>query len=223
MTGYIWQKVDSIRQQIPQNVRLIAITKQVSVEAMREAYATGIKDFGENRLQEALLKQEQLQDLKDINWHFIGHIQKNKAKKIIEHFTWIHSVDSLALATRLNKLAGELNRIPKVFLQVKVLSDPNKYGWEVTNLLQDLSQLSQYHNLDFQGLMTILPLDLSSTEVLEAFQETRQLATTIKQKNYSTLTMQELSMGMSGDYMLAIEAGATMIRLGRIIFGERNS
>ena len=223
MTGYIWQKVDSIRQQIPQNVRLIAITKQVSVEAMREAYATGIKDFGENRLQEALLKQEQLQDLKDINWHFIGHIQKNKAKKIIEHFTWIHSVDSLALATRLNRLAGELNRIPKVFLQVKVLSDPNKYGWEVTNLLQDLSQLSQYHNLDFQGLMTILPLGLSSTEVLEAFQETRQLATIIKQKDYSTLTMQELSMGMSGDYMSAIEAGATMIRLGQIIFGERNS
>ena len=222
MTGYIGQKIDSIRQQIPPNVRLIAITKQVSVEAMREAYATGIRDFGENRLQEALFKQEQLQDLKDINWHFIGHIQKNKAKKIIEHFTWIHSVDSLALAKRLNRLAEELNQIPKVFLQVKVLPDPNKYGWQVTNLLQELSQLSQYRHLDFQGLMTILPLGLSSTEVLEAFQETRQLATDIKQKGYANLTMKELSMGMSGDYMQAIEAGATMIRLGRIIFGERS-
>ena len=223
MTGYISQKIDSIRQQVPQNVRLIAITKQVSVEAMREAYATGIRDFGENRLQEALSKQEQLQDIKDINWHFIGHIQKNKAKKIIEHFTWIHSVDSLALAKRLNRLAEELNQIPKVFLQVKVLPDPNKYGWEVTNLLQDLPQLSEYRHLDFQGLMTILPLGLSPTEVLEAFQETKQLATTIKQKGYTNLTMKELSMGMSGDYMQAIEAGATMIRLGRIIFGERNS
>ena len=223
MTGYISQKIDSIRQQIPQNVRLIAITKQVSVEAMREAYATGIRDFGENRLQEALFKQEQLQDLKDINWHFIGHIQKNKAKKIIENFTWIHSVDSLALAKRLNRLAEELNRIPKVFLQVKVLPDPNKYGWEVTNLLQELSQLSQNRHLNFQGLMTILPLGLSSTEVVEAFQETRQLATIIKQKGYTNLTMKELSMGMSGDYMQAIEAGTTMIRLGRIIFGERNS
>ena len=221
--SYISQKIDSIKQQIPRNVMLIAITKQVSVEAMREAYATGIKDFGENRLQEALFKQEQLQDLKDINWHFIGHIQKNKAKKIIENFTWIHSVDSLALAKRLNRLAEELNQIPKVFLQVKVLPDPNKYGWEVTNLLQDLPQLSEYRHLDFQGLMTILPLGLSSIEVVEAFQETRQLTTTIKQKGYANLTMNELSMGMSGDYMQAIEAGTTMIRLGRIIFGERNS
>ena len=221
--SYISQKIDSIRQQIPQSVKLIAITKQVSVEAMREAYATGIKDFGENRLQEALFKQEQLQDLKDINWHFIGHIQKNKAKKIIENFSWIHSVDSLALAQRLNRLAEELNQIPKVFLQVKVLPDPNKYGWEITNLLQDLPQLSQNRHLNFQGLMTILPLGLSPTEVLEAFQETQQLLTKIKQKGYKNLTMKELSMGMSGDYMQAVEAGATMIRLGRIIFGERNS
>ena len=218
----ISQKIDSIRQQIPQNVRLIAITKQVSLEAMQEAYAAGVRDFGENRLQEALFKQEQLQ-LKDINWHFIGHIQKNKAKKIIEHFTWIHSVDSLALAKRLNRLAEESNLIPKVFLQVKVLPDPNKYGWEVTSLLQDLPQLNQYKSLDFQGLMTILPLGLSSTEVLEAFQETRELATNIQQKDYDNIAMKELSMGMSGDYMQAIEAGTTMIRLGRIIFGERNS
>ena len=218
----ISQKIDSIRQQIPQNVRLIAITKQVSLEAMQEAYAAGVRDFGENRLQEALFKQEQLQ-LKDINWHFIGHIQKNKAKKIIENFTWIHSVDSLALAKRLNRLAEESNRIPKVFLQVKVLPDPNKYGWEVTSLLQDLPQLNQYKSLDFQGLMTILPLGLSSTEVLEAFQETRELATNIQQKDYDNIAMKELSMGMSGDYMQAIEAGTTMIRLGRIIFGERNS
>lgn len=218
----ISQKIDSIRQQIPQNVRLIAITKQVSLEAMQEAYAAGVRDFGENRLQEALFKQEQLQ-LKDINWHFIGHIQKNKAKKIVENFTWIHSVDSLALAKRLNRLAEESNLIPKVFLQVKVLPDPNKYGWEVTSLLQDLPQLNQYKSLDFQGLMTILPLGLSSTEVLEAFQETRELATNIQQKDYDNIAMKELSMGMSGDYMQAIEAGTTMIRLGRIIFGERNS
>ena len=221
--SYISQKIDLIKQQIPQNVRLVAITKQVSIEAMREAYAMGIRDFGENRLQEALSKQEQLQDLQEIDWHFIGHIQKNKAKKIIENFTWIHSVDSLALAQRLNRLAAESNRTPKVFLQVKVLPDPNKYGWEVTNLLQDLPQLDRYQNLNFQGLMTILPLGLSSTEVLEAFQKTQQLATAIAQKEYANLTINELSMGMSGDYLMAIEAGATMIRLGRILFGERNS
>ena len=221
MTGSIQQTINLIQERIPQNVKLIAITKQIGIEPMRKAYEVGIRDFGENRLQEALDKQEQLQDLTDISWHFIGHIQKNKAKKIIENFDWIHSVDSLALAKRLNRLARELNLTPKVFLQVKMLRDPNKYGWEITDLLADLSELNQYQQLKIQGLMTILPLGLSAEEVLSAFKETQKLAAEIKQENYLNLSMAELSMGMSGDYLLAIEAGATMIRLGRTIFGER--
>ena len=222
MASHIWHQIQSIRLEIPQNVKLIAITKQVGIEAMREAYAAGIRDFGENRLQEALTKQEQLQDSADLSWHFIGHIQKNKAKKVIEHFDWIHSVDSLTLATRLNRLAGELNVMPKVFLQVKILPDPQKYGWSVEQLWQELPELDRYQHLNIQGLMTILPLGLSSDEVLKAFEEVQKLATAIAQKNYSNLTMQELSMGMSGDYKWAIQAGATQIRLGRIIFGERS-
>jgi pyridoxal phosphate enzyme (YggS family) len=169
MTGYISQKIASIRQEIPPNVELVAITKQIGTDGMREAYEAGIRNFGENRLGEALAKQEQLQDLTDVAWHFIGHIQKNKARKIIEHFAWIHSVDSLALAQRMNRLAAELNLTPQVFLQVKVLPDPDKYGWEVNNLLQDLEQLNQFENLNIQGLMTILPWGLSSTEILKAF------------------------------------------------------
>jgi PLP dependent protein len=221
MTGYISQKIALIRQEIPQNVELIAITKQVSTEAMREAYRAGIRNFGENRLQEALLKQEQLKDLTDVDWHFIGHIQKNKAKKVLQNFAWIHSVDSLSLAQRMNSLAAELNLMPKVFLQVKVLSDPNKYGWEIDNLLQDLELLNQFERLNIQGLMTILPWGLSSVEILKAFEKVAELSTTIRQKNYTNLTMTELSMGMSGDYQLAIQAGASKIRLGRTIFGER--
>jgi pyridoxal phosphate enzyme (YggS family) len=221
MTGYISQKIALIKQEIPPNVELIAITKQVSIEAMREAYKAGIRNFGENRLQEALLKQEQLKDLTDVDWHFIGHIQKNKAKKVLQNFAWIHSVDSLSLAQRMNSLAAELNLMPKVFLQVKVLSDPNKYGWEIDNLLQDLELLNQFERLNIQGLMTILPWGLSSVEILKAFEKVAELSTTIKQKNYANLTMTELSMGMSGDYQLAIQAGASKIRLGRTIFGER--
>ena len=221
MTGYISQKIALIRQEIPQNVELIAITKQVSIEAMREAYKAGIRNFGENRLQEALLKQEQLKDLTDVDWHFIGHIQKNKAKKVLQNFAWIHSVDSLSLAQRMNSLAAELNLMPKVFLQVKVLSDPNKYGWEIDNLLQDLELLNQFERLNIQGLMTILPWGLSSVEILKAFEKVAELSTTIRQKNYANLTMTELSMGTSGDYQLAIQAGASKIRLGRTIFGER--
>lgn len=220
MTGSISRKIDLIKQQIPDNINLIAITKQVSVDAMREAYAAGVKDFGENRLQEALSKQEQLQDLPDISWHFIGHVQKNKAQKIIENFDWIHSVDSLALAKRLDRLAADLACIAKVFLQVKILSDPNKYGWHATELLADLVELNKCQNLDIQGLMTILPWGLSTVETRSAFQETKKLATTIQQKNFSSLSMEQLSMGMSADYLLAIEAGATMIRLGRTIFSD---
>jgi pyridoxal phosphate enzyme (YggS family) len=220
MTGHISQKIALIKQQIPHNVELIAITKQAGVEAMREAYAAGIRNFGENRLQETLSKQEQLKDLTNVDWHFIGHIQKNKVKKIIENFTWIHSVDSLSLAEKMNSLATQLDLMPKVFLQVKVLPDPNKYGWKVSNLLQDLEQLNQFEQLKIQGLMTILPWGLSEVEMLKAFETVAELSTAIRQKNYAHLPMTELSMGMSGDYKLAIQAGATKIRLGRIIFGD---
>ena len=222
MATDICARIKSIGQQVPPEVKLIAITKQIGVEAMRLAYQAGVRDFGENRVQESLIKQEQLQDLVDVNWHFIGHIQKNKAKKVIEHFDWIHSVDSLALAKRLDRLAGELNKIPKVLLQVKMLSDPNKYGWEASKLEGDLAQLNEYRHLDIRGLMTILPYGLSSTEAASAFAQTQQLATKIAQKDYNNLSMEQLSMGMSEDYQLAIAAGATMIRPGRIIFGERD-
>ena len=222
MNGHISQKIASIRREIPRSVELIAITKQVGIEPIREAYQVGVRNFGENRLQEALVKQRQLQDLADVNWHFIGHIQKNKARKVIENFTWIHSVDSLPLAERINRLARELRLMPKVFLQVKVLPDPNKYGWEVESLLQDLEQLNRLSNLNIQGLMTILPWGLSPTATLEAFKAVAELSADIRHKNYPNLPMQELSMGMSGDYQLAIKAGSTKIRLGRTIFGDRH-
>ncbi|MEL6440827.1 MAG: YggS family pyridoxal phosphate-dependent enzyme [Cyanobacteria bacterium J06621_8] len=222
MTGsQITHNIESISQEISPTVELIAVTKQVSIESMRIAYKAGIRNFAENRLQEALAKQQQLSDLSDVTWHFIGHIQKNKAKKVLESFEWIHSVDSLSLAQRLNRLARELRLRPKILLQVKMLPDPNKYGWEVNKLMADLPVLNDCHKLNFQGLMTILPLGLSEEEALRAFQATRKLALSIAQQNYSNLKMQELSMGMSEDYKLAIQADATKIRLGRTIFGER--
>jgi hypothetical protein len=223
MTGLIAERLAHIRQQLPTGVRLIAVTKQVSVDAMREAYAAGVRDFGENRLQEAEAKIAQLSDLPDLNWHLIGHLQSNKAKKALEQFQWIHSCDSLNLAQRLNRLATELSLKPKVCLQVKVVPDPNKYGWTVPELLANLSELDQCDALQIQGLMTILPLGLSQQESLTVFERTRELAAEIRQQNWSNLQMQELSMGMSDDYLLAVQSGATMVRLGRIIFGERTA
>jgi pyridoxal phosphate enzyme (YggS family) len=221
MSGLITERIAHIRQQLPAGVRLIAVTKQVSVDAMREAYAAGIRDFGESRTQEAEAKVAQLKDLPNLNWHLIGHLQNNKAKKALEQFQWIHSCDSLKLAQRLNRLAAELSLRPQVCLQVKVVPDPDKYGWTVPELLADLPELDQCDAIQIQGLMTILPLGLSQQESLAVFELTRELAEKIRQQNWSNLQMHELSMGMSGDYPLAVQAGATMVRLGRIIFGER--
>ena len=223
MAGLITQRIATIRQQLPADVRLIAVTKQVSVDAMREAYAAGIRDFGESKVQEAEAKLSQLSDLSDINWHFIGHLQSNKAKKALEVFQWIHTCDTLQLAQRLNRLAAELSLKPQICLQVKVMPDPNKYGWSVPELLADLSKLDQCDALQIQGIMTILPFGLSQEESLSVFERTHELALKIRQQNWSNLQMQELSMGMSADYLLAVKAGATMVRLGQVIFGERDA
>lgn len=220
----ITQRLTTIRQQLPPQVRLIAVTKQVSVEAMREAYAAGVRDFGESKVQEAEAKVAQLADLSDLNWHFIGHLQTNKAKKALEIFNWIHTCDSLKLAQRLNRLATELSRQPKVCLQVKLMPDPHKFGWTEVELLEDLAELNQCDTLKFQGLMTILPVGLSEPEKLAVFKSTRELSQTVKAQNYTNLQqMSELSMGMSEDYHLAVQAGATMVRLGTVIFGERTA
>ena len=217
----IKQIIKEIQQEIPSHVRLIAVSKQVTTDKMRIAYEAGVRDFAENRLQEAIAKQAQLQDLTDICWHFIGHIQMKKARKIITNFHWIHSLDSLKLAQKINSLADQIERKPQLLLQVKPLADPNKYGWEISELLNELAALDSLSNLQIKGLMTILPWRLAPEQNLAAFNTVQELADKIQHQNYSYLQMQELSMGMSGDYPLAIKAGSTMIRLGRTIFGER--
>ena len=218
--GTISERICRIRQELPESVRLIAVTKQVSIAAMREAYKVGVRDFGESRVQEAEAKQAQLADLPEITWHLIGHLQSNKAQKALEIFGWIHSLDSLKLAQRLNQLAAPLALPPKVCLQVKMLPDPNKYGWSVADLLAELPELTACENLNICGLMAIPPLGLAESEVRSLFQQARDLAVKIQQ-DYPNLKLKELSMGMSGDYSLAVQAGTTMVRLGSILFGDR--
>ena len=222
MNSSISERILSIRSSLPTSVKLIAVSKQVSAQAIRSAYSAGIRDFGESRIQEAASKQAQLQDLPDITWHFIGHLQSNKAKKAIEQFPWIHSVDNLKLAQRLDELAQQLGVSPQVCLQVKILPDPHKSGWSVPELLADLPTLNQYKNLQIQGLMTIPPSGLNDSEILSVFNLNRDLAKEIQEQNWPQIKMQQLSMGMSGDYELAVQAGATMVRLGTILFGDRS-
>jgi PLP dependent protein len=222
MSSFISTSIDQVRASLPPQVRLIAVTKQVSSDAIREAYKAGIRDFAESRTQEASSKQIELQELPDITWHFIGNLQSNKAKKALELFQWIHSVDDLKLAQRLNQLASELSVKPQVCLQVKILPDPNKSGWTIPQLLTDLPTLNLCKNLQIQGLMTIPPFGLKDSEILDVFSRTRELAKEIQEQNWEHIQMHELSMGMSGDYHIAVKAGATMVRLGTILFGGRS-
>jgi PLP dependent protein len=213
MTGSIAHNIDTIRRDLPAGVRLMAVSKQVAANAIREAYATGIRDFGESRIQETEAKQQELADLPDLCWHLIGHLQGNKVRKAVQMFDWIHSVDSLKLARQIDRVAAELDRKPKICLQVKILPDPDKYGWSVPELLGDLPKIGQCEHLDLQGLMVIPPLGLTTSQLRESFDRAQDLR--------NQLQLPELSMGMSGDYPEAVVAGATMIRLGSIIFGDR--
>ncbi|MCS7226401.1 MAG: YggS family pyridoxal phosphate-dependent enzyme [Gloeomargarita sp. SKYB31] len=209
-----WER---IRAQIPPHVRVVAVTKQVPITLIRHAYDLGLRDFGENRVQEAQPKIQALRDLPDITWHFIGHLQSNKARLALELFAWIHSVDSLALAQRLDQINQGLRRPAQLLLQVKLRPDPNKYGWQVPDLLPAIPALRQLQHVQIKGLMTIAPLGLSPAELQTLFSELVALGKQIRNQ----LPIVEYSMGMSDDYPYALAAGATMIRLGRCLFGER--
>ncbi|MBD2138560.1 YggS family pyridoxal phosphate-dependent enzyme [Anabaena sp. FACHB-1237] len=222
MSQQITQRIADISASLPNTVRLIAVSKTVPSEFIRTAYNAGIRDFAESRIQETISKQAELQDLTDITWHLIGHLQINKAKKALQIFQWIHSVDSLALAQRLNTLAFQIGVHPHICLQVKILPDDNKYGWIIPELLSDLSSLNECQYLKIQGLMTIPPLGLENSQILNVFNSTRELGATINSQNWSNISIEELSMGMSGDYLMAVAAGATMVRLGTTLFGQRS-
>ncbi|MGR3275062.1 YggS family pyridoxal phosphate-dependent enzyme [Acaryochloris marina NIES-2412] len=214
-------RVISIQGALPPSVRLIAVSKYMPAALIREAYDAGLRDFGESRVQEAIQKQAELQDLSGLTWHLIGHLQSNKAKLAVRHFDWIHSVDSLALAQRLNRIVESVEHSPQLCLQVKPLSDPDKFGWMFADLKTDLPALQACSHLRWRGLMTILPMGLTSQETLNAFHETQKLAQDISQPSQENFTLSELSMGMSKDYQLAVQAGATMVRVGRSLFGDR--
>jgi len=219
------EQVSHIRHfcdQIPDSVRIVAVTKQVPVLAMRSAYAAGLRDFGENRIQETIEKQQELKDLSGLTWHFIGHLQSNKVLKAVQHFDWIQSIDSLALAQRIDRIAQDQGKIIQGCLQVKLRPDDTKSGWLPEDLLRSLPQLSALSALQIQGLMLIPPAQLSGTELQACFADAAHLAAEIRQMSIPSLPMLQLSMGMSNDYQLALLTGATIIRPGSILFGQRS-
>jgi PLP dependent protein len=193
----------------PASIKLIAVTKTVPLENISQAVDCGIRNIGENRLQEALPKIEALSEL-PLTWHFIGHLQTNKAKKVVEHFQWVQSVDRPELAEKLNQAA--LKPLP-VLIEVKLDEERNKSGVDEVGLPSFVAQFEGYKQLQLRGLMAIPPFFENVEQVRPYFRKLRDLA-----KRFS---LPELSMGMSHDFEVAIEEGATMVRIGSALFGER--
>ncbi|HSB30332.1 MAG TPA: YggS family pyridoxal phosphate-dependent enzyme [Candidatus Sulfobium mesophilum] len=204
----------------PDEVTLIAVSKNVSAPVVRGAIEAGLRDFGENRIQEfsAKLLQLFLPAGYSLRWHLIGHLQKNKAKSAVELFDVIHSVDSLELAERINKLAENMGKIQKILIQVKLSDEESKYGILQEEVLNILSATADMKNLHIDGLMTIPPFFDDPEKVRPFFRELREIRDRAGQMGFD---LTELSMGMSHDLEVAIEEGATMVRVGTAIFGER--
>lgn len=203
----------------PGSVLLLAVSKQQSASAIEEAYQQGITQFGENYVQEAQEKMSQLQHL-NLDWHFIGPIQGNKTKSIAASFAWVHSLDRIKIATLLNQYRPDSLPPLNVCLQIKLIEEPTKAGINPEELKELAYAVSQLPNLNLRGLMTIPPAHLDSQTQYQTFAHLKQLMSSLNTE--LQLTMDTLSMGMSDDLIPAIRAGATIVRIGRAIFGERH-
>ena len=204
----------------PGDVTLIAVSKTKPVSAIREAYEHGIREFGENKVQELVEKQEALP--KDIRWHMIGHLQRNKVKYIVDKAALIHSVDSVRLAEEISKEAVKKDIQASILVEVNVAEEESKFGVKVEDTEELVRKAALLPNIHVQGLMTIAPYVEDPEANRPIFRRLCKLAVDIKMKNIDNVHMDVLSMGMTGDYQVAIEEGATMVRVGTGIFGDRN-
>lgn len=205
----------------PDGILLIAATKTVSIERVIEAAAAGLRIFGENRVQEALKKVTSAESRVisgSIEWHLIGHLQKNKAKYAVQLFDLIHSLDSVELAAELNRQAEKTGKIQDVLAEIKLSPEETKHGIPEEGLIELLESANDFKNLRLKGLMTIPPLFENPEDARPYFRKLRQLRDTAVAEGFN---LPELSMGMSNDFEVAIEEGATMIRIGAAIFGQR--
>ena len=203
-----------IKTQIPSNVNILAVSKGFKSQEIKTIHNLGQNDFGESKFQEAFEKQIILKDLTQIKWHFIGRIQSNKIRKIVQNFKYIHSVDSFEKLQKISRISYEEKKNPYIMLQVKLSDDPSKGGFEPDLLISKWSEIQELKNITLKGLMTINPRGLSSNENSELFKKCRSLA--------DSLQLPDCSMGMSGDWKEAIDAGSTWVRLGSLIFGNRS-
>ena len=202
------------------SIRLVAVSKTVSAKVVAEAIDAGVTDLGENYIQEARDKINTLAT-SPVNWHFIGHLQSNKAKYAVRMFDLIHSVDSFKLANELDKFAKKNNKVQSILIQVNVAREDSKSGIYVEDTIKLLKDISRLENISVKGLMTMPPYFNAPDKVRPFFAALRELRDQINKEAIPNISMTELSMGMTGDFETAIQQGATMVRIGTAIFGDR--
>ena len=207
--------LNTILKSIPKEVTLVAVSKTRQNSAIIEAYQLGQRIFGENKVQELVQKFEELP--KDINWHMIGHLQTNKVKYIAPFVSLIHGVDSIKLLKEINKKAKQNNRVIDCLLQVHIATESTKFGFDISELNNAINSANEYQNIRIVGLMGMATFTDNKQQVIQEFSSLKTVFDTVKNKHITTL-----SMGMSGDYQLAIEQGSNMVRVGSAIFGHRN-
>lgn len=200
--------------------KLIAVSKTHPASAVKEAYDCGIRDFGENKVQEIMDKYDVLPS--DIRWHLIGHLQRNKVKYIIDKVYMIHSVDSVRLANQIQTEAEKADVHMNILIQVNIAEEETKFGLDTKELTQVVEEISKLDRVHIKGLMTIGPMTDNREEIRKIFKKLKQLSVDIQSKNIDNVSMSVLSMGMSGDYDIAIEEGSTYVRVGTSIFGQRD-
>ena len=200
-------------------VTLIAVSKTKPVEDLQEIYDAGKRDFGENKVQEIVQKKPELPE--DIRWHMIGHLQRNKVHQVMGKAVLIHSVDSLRLAEQIETEAAKKDMVADILLEVNVAKEESKFGMMPEDVEEMAGQIAALPHLQIEGLMTIAPFVDDPEKNRPVFRKLYQLSVDIKKKNIDNVTMDVLSMGMTGDYQVAIEEGATMVRVGTGIFGAR--
>ena len=203
----------------PEEVTLIAVSKTKPAAMVSEAYSAGCRDFGENKVQELCEKYSNLPQ--DIRWHMIGHLQRNKVKQVIDKTVLIHSVDSMRLAEQVEEDSARKNLVTDILLEVNVAEEESKFGFKLEELEHAVRQIARLPHVRIKGFMTIAPFVENSEENRPVFKKLRQFYVDMQSKNIDNVNMNTLSMGMTGDYEVAIEEGATLVRVGTGIFGTR--
>lgn len=204
----------------PEEVTIIAVSKTKPVSAIEEALLSGTLDYGENKVQELCDKYDVLP--KNIRWHMIGHLQRNKVKYLVGKTYLVHSVDSLRLAEQIEKEFAKHNQVCDILVEVNIAQEESKFGINAKETEELIRKIAKFEHVRIKGLMTIAPYTEDPESNRDYFREIKKLSVDIRDKNIDNVSMDVLSMGMTGDYMVAVEEGATMVRVGTGIFGERN-